>query len=52
MDETGNGVDCNTCSWKDVDLQREEITLCTEDMLKAIKKKLEGDDHGKIDSKT
>ncbi len=42
MDETGNGADCSTCSWKDVDLQREEITLCTEDMLKAIKEKLEG----------
>ena len=42
MDETGNGADCSTCSWKTVDLQREEITLCTEDMLKAIEEKLEG----------
>ena len=42
MDETGNGADCSICSWKDIDLQRKEITLCTEDMLKAIKEKLEG----------
>lgn len=42
MDETGNGADCRICSWKDIDLQRKEITLCTEDMLKAIKEKLEG----------
>ena len=42
MDETGNSAVCSTCSWKDVDLQREEITLCTEDMLKAIEEKLEG----------
>lgn len=41
MDETGNGADCNMCSWKDVDLQGKELTLCGEDMLKAIEEKLE-----------
>lgn len=49
MEETGNGADCSTCSWRDVDLQKKEITLCAEDMLKAIEKKLE-DEHGKINT--
>lgn len=42
MDETGNGADCSTCSWRDVDLEAKPLDLCGEDMLKAIEGKLEG----------
>lgn len=39
MNETGNGADCNSCSWGDVELG--DMTLCGEDILKAIETKLE-----------
>ena len=38
FNETGNGADCNVCSWKDVEVGG--MTLCGEDMLKAIEERL------------
>lgn len=49
INETGNGADCNSCSWGDVELG--DMTLCGEDMLKAIETKLERDnEHEKTDT--
>ena len=38
FNETGDGADCNVCSWKDVEVG--DMTLCGEDMLKAIEERL------------
>lgn len=40
INETGNGADCNSCSWGDIDL--DGMALCGEDTMKAIETKLEG----------
>lgn len=40
INETGNGANCNSCSWGDIDL--DGMALCGEDTMKAIETKLEG----------
>lgn len=46
LEEERGGVDCRRCSWGDVEAIGDKLDFCTEDMLKAIEKKLE-DEHGK-----
>ena len=38
INETGNGADCNSCSWGDIDL--DGMALCDENMMKVIETKL------------
>lgn len=35
MEETGNGADCDQCSWNDVDL--DGLTLCGDDVMDAVR---------------